>query len=158
MCLWCALQTEYNHLFDHPVHSGTISFVIKSEIQLFSAMFAQSELQRLTSPVWLLITQAFPLSPEIENFGVICEKLALLMPCSRHSSETATPPSACLRIPIICASLNRPFFIAKSPQIPAKQILLLTVLSQDNGREVHCPLLSYRWHLLIKSRPSTRPT
>src|SRR5690606_8253181 len=36
---------------------------------------------------------------------------ALLMPCSRHSSGTGVPASACFRIAMIWLSVNRDFFI-----------------------------------------------
>jgi hypothetical protein len=47
------------------------------------------------------------------------------MPCSRQSSEAGTPLSACLKIPMICAPLNRPFFIKNLLRYLANKILPL---------------------------------
>jgi len=45
------------------------------------------------------------------------------MPCSRQSSDTGTPLSACFNIPMICASLYRLFFITISSDYHAEKIL-----------------------------------
>lgn len=42
-------------------------------------------------------------------------KLALLMPCSRHTSVTGVPVSACFRMDMIWLSLKLDFFIEISP-------------------------------------------
>ncbi|WP_412079751.1 integrase core domain-containing protein [Thalassobacter stenotrophicus] len=49
----------------------------------------------------------------------------MLIPCSRHSSETGTPPSACFNTAMIRASLNRPFFIVNPLRYLPEKILRL---------------------------------
>ncbi|AGI69480.1 hypothetical protein OAN307_c40680 [Octadecabacter antarcticus 307] len=49
----------------------------------------------------------------------------MLIPCSRHSSETGVPPSACFKMPMTCASLNRAIFIKNLLRYLAEKILLL---------------------------------
>ena len=48
-----------------------------------------------------------------------------IIPCLRHSSETGTPPSACFKMPMTCASLNRPFFIQNPLRYLAEKTLLM---------------------------------
>jgi len=59
------------------------------------------------------------------NLARHLQKLALLIPCSRHSSETGTPPSACFNTAMIWASLYGPFFIVHLLRYLAEKILLL---------------------------------
>ena len=53
----------------------------------------------------------------------------MLIPCSRHSSETGTPPSAGFNTAMIRASLNRPFFIVNPLRYLPEKILLLNTTS-----------------------------
>lgn len=50
------------------------------------------------------------------------------MPCSRHSSGTGAPPSACLRIDSIWLSEKRDYFMQNLPAFSLRKILLLSTL------------------------------
>ena len=51
------------------------------------------------------------------------------MPCSRQSSDTGTPPSACFKITMIWTSLYRAVFIENLLRYLAEKILLPHPLS-----------------------------
>ena len=54
-----------------------------------------------------------------------CSQFCILIPCSRHSSETGMPPSAFFKMPMIRVSLNRAVFIKNLLRYLAKKNLLL---------------------------------
>ena len=64
--------------------------------------------------------------------------LALLIPCSRQSSATGVPPSACFNTAMICASLNHPFFIVNLLIYLAEKIPLLNT-TNFRGITMHQP-------------------
>jgi len=55
------------------------------------------------------------------------------MQCARHNSATGTPPSACRRIAIICASVYLLVFIQNLLMHLAEKILLMQPLSFGGG-------------------------
>jgi len=55
------------------------------------------------------------------------------MPCSRHSSATGTPPSACRRIAMICASVYLIVFIRNLLVHLAEKFLLVQPLTFGGG-------------------------
>jgi hypothetical protein len=66
------------------------------------------------------------------EFGSPLIKLALLMPCSRHSSGTGTPFSACFKIAVIWLSEKRDFFMQNLPVLSLRKIQLL-ITALDRG-------------------------
>ena len=76
------------------------------------------------------------------------------MPCSRQSSETGTPLSACFKIPRICGSLNRPIFISNLLVHLAEKILLL---NPSNFRGDYHPTGSAASHVYCVSTHDGAP-
>lgn len=54
------------------------------------------------------------------------QKMALLMPCSRHNSATGVPATACFRMDIIWLSVKRDFFTEISPVQITREFYLWT--------------------------------
>ena len=70
--------------------------------------------------------------------------VALLIPCSRHNSAAGTPPSIWRSTPMICASVNRVFFIGISSFILPRKFYFRIPLRSGGITRINIPFIQGR--------------